>query len=381
MIPPNFRKLPVSHRQEVLRALFNLTHEEMESLTNKKDLSQLSDILVECSIGTLPLPFGLATGFLIDRRLRLIPMATEEPSVIAAACYAAGICRSGNGFKSWAQEPVMTTQIFLKDYAPQACMKFKDHEAMIHDTVDQLIPNMKKRGGGYRGMELEEKEGIIAVSIHIDVRDAMGANVINTVAEGLKEKLSALVDGRVLMSILTNASLKRTAGSSFEVPARLFRKGSLSGEEVCERIVEANHLANTFPERAVTHNKGIMNGITSLALATGNDTRAIEAGAHYYAQINGNYQTLTKYTFENGLLKGTIELPLAMGTVGGTIGVWPPSRLALKILDITDSHQLNRIGATLGLAQNLAALIALVTEGIQSGHMKLHSARHELTHA
>lgn len=375
MIPPNFRKLPPSQRREILKQLLHLSEEEIQTLSNSLDLSSLADVLVETSIGTFPVPMGIATGFLIDRRTKLIPMATEEPSVIAAASYAARLVKTGGGFQTWANEPVMTTQIFIKECLQDCMAIIQHHEPQIKAKVNALIPRMVQRGGGFRGVSAHLHKETLAVSLDIDVRDAMGANAINTVAEGMKDYLQSLCGGRVLMGILTNASPKRMAGASFKIPEKHMRKGSLSGEEVCRRIIEANELASAFPERAVTHNKGVMNGITALTLATGNDTRAVESAAHYYAQINGHYRPLTDYQYENGELIGKISLPLALGTVGGTTGFWPASRLALKILDNPDSQTLNRIAAALGLAQNLAALFALVTEGIQGGHMKLHAAR------
>lgn len=375
MIPPNFRKLTPSQRREVLKQILQLTEEEIQTLSNQLDLNGLADVLVESSIGTFPIPMGIASGFLIDRRAKLIPMATEEPSVIAAASYAARLVKAGGGFKTWANEPVMTTQVFIKNTLPDCCETILKHHQEIKSKVNEIIPRMVERGGGFQGVSAELKNQILAVSIQIDVRDAMGANVINTVAEGMKEYLTTLCGGHVIMGILTNAASERLAGASFVIPEKHLRKGSLSGGEVCKRIVEANDLAATFPERAVTHNKGIMNGITALTLATGNDTRAVESAAHFYAQSTGQYLPLTEYSYEEGALHGKIKLPLALGTVGGTTGFWPASRLALKILDHPISQDLNRYAAALGLAQNLAAVFALVTEGIQGGHMKLHAAR------
>lgn len=375
MIPPNFRKLPVYKRKKILKEFYKLDQEEVDSLSNQVDLSDLADVLVESSIGTFSVPFGLATGFIIDRRLQLIPMATEEPSVIAAASYAARLVRAGSGFKTWADAPIMTTQIYLKDTCADAINFVHAHKESLGSQVDALIPRMVQRGGGFQAIKAEKVEDTTIISIDIDVRDAMGANVINTVAEQMKESLLELCGGTVLMAILTNSASRRKAGASFEAPAKLFKKGELSGEEVCQRIVEAATIASKFPDRAVTHNKGIMNGISALALATGNDTRSIEAGAHFYAQQTGSYQPLTSFSYESGILKGSIELPLSMGTVGGTTSIWPPSRLALKLLDLPDTQSLNRTAAAVGLAQNLAALLALVSDGIQGSHMKLHAAR------
>ncbi|ADI38474.1 3-hydroxy-3-methylglutaryl-coenzyme A reductase [Waddlia chondrophila 2032/99] len=372
MIPSNFRKLTPVQRRDALKALYLIDDDELQLLANQTDLTELSDILVESSIGTFPIPLGIATGFLVDRCLKFIPMATEEPSVIAAASYAAHLIKAGEGFTTWADSPVMTTQIFLKEAKHLSLQTCKEK---IGSHVNAIIPRMVQRGGGFRGVSTERKEDTLLVSIDVDVCDAMGANVMNTVAEGMKDYLSNLFEGRVLMSILTNASSKRKAGASFKVPVKLFRKGGLSGLEACQRIVEANQTAQLFPERAVTHNKGVMNGISALALATGNDTRAIESAAHFYAQKTGQYLPLTTYEISDNSLKGNIELPLALGTVGGTTSFWPASRFALKLLSCPDAQSLNKLAAALGLAQNLAALFALVSDGIQGGHMKLHAAK------
>lgn len=375
MIPPSFRKLSPSKKREALKAYLKLEENDIHSIANTCDLSDLADVLVESSIGTFPIPLGTATGFLIDHCEKVIPMATEEASVIAGASYAARIVKSGGGFTTWADEPVMTAQIFLKELPANGIDLIVAEKKTIGKLVNQSMPNMVKRGGGYRGLSVESVDHTTIVSIDIDVRDAMGANVINTAAEGVKNYLLSLCGGRILMAILTNASKKRMAGASFKVPAKYFQKGDFSGEDVCKRIVEAYEIAASYPERAITHNKGVMNGVTALALATGNDTRAVESAAHFYAQHTGRYQPLTRYAYEDQCLAGAIALPLALGSVGGAISYWPPSQIALKILQNPGSQELNRFAAALGLAQNLAALFALVTEGIQKGHMKLHSAR------
>ena len=231
---------------------------------------------------------------------------------------------------------------------------------------------MVERGGGYRGLNLRREEQFLIISLDINVCDSMGANTVNTVVEDIKKYIEELCNLKALMSIVTNSSNKRKAGASFRVNSSYFHNKDLPGEVVSKRIVEANTLAKCVPERAVTHNKGIMNGISGLALATSNDTRAIEASAHFYAQESGKYQALTDYNVEDGFLQGTLSLPLALGTVGGSTNSWPPSALALRVLNNPSALELNRIAVALGLAQNVAALYALVTEGIQKGHMKLH---------
>jgi hydroxymethylglutaryl-CoA reductase len=373
----NFRKLNISQRKDIASEYFNFTEEEKKIFSEEHDLSDLSDVLIESSIGTFYVPLGLASGFVIDGKEYVIPMAIEESSVIAAASHGAMLVKAGGGFNTWASDPIMTAQIFLIDVSQDAKNKILSAEKQIRETCEKLVPNLLLRGGGFRGLEVEaiEMKNTLCVSIHLDVRDAMGANIANTVAEALTPSLKALSNGKVLMAILTNASEHRKAKASFEIPNKFFRKGSFSGEDVCQRIVIANDLAKKYPKRAVTHNKGIMNGISALTLATGNDTRAIEAAAHFYAQNKGAYQSLTSYEYKDGNLIGSLELPLPVGTVGGSISIWPWAQLSLKMLGNPDAQDLGRIAVCLGLAQNLAALLALVTEGIQSGHMKLHAAK------
>lgn len=371
-LPPHFRKLSLSERKALLAKQSGFADE-----ATSEELDAISDVLIESSIGTCPLPFGLATGFLIDEENAAIPMATEEPSVIAAASFAARLVKAGGGFTTRSDPSITSAQIMILNPHPHAEETLATAVQQIGDWVNARIPGMTARGGGYRGMEWQLKENILCLTLHIDVCDAMGANVANTVAEGLKESVSRLTGGTPLMAILTNSAKKRMAYASFTAPFRLFHQGGLSGKEACQRIVAANEAALLFPERAVTHNKGIMNGISALALATGNDTRSVEAGAHYFAQSGGQYRPLTTYAvdLEQEVLKGSIALPLSLAVVGGSTALWPPSQYALAILGSPDARRLNRIAAAVGLAQNLAALFALVTEGIQKGHMKLHAAR------
>lgn len=376
-LPANFRKLPISARQQAVQKLYSLSERELSSISGRENLSDLSDILVEGAVGAYPVPFGIAAGFLIDGIQISVPMATEEPSVIIAATHGALLVKAGGGFETWASPPVMTAQIFLKNPKPDTKSKILLSERMIKETVNEMIPQMVKRGGGFSSLEAEEilKPSILAVQVHINVQDAMGANIVNTVAERLKPVLKELTHCEALMGVLTNASYQRRAKASFSIPEKLLKKAPYSCEEVCQNIVLANDLANHFPERAVTHNKGIMNGISALTLATGNDTRAIEAASHFYAQAEGRYRALTSYAFKNGRLSATLELPLPLGTVGGSISIWPPSKIAMKLLGHPNGEQLSRIAAAVGLAQNLSALLALVTEGIQEGHMKMHAAK------
>ena len=354
--------------------------EEWASLCASPHLLELADLMVESAVGCLPVPVGIATGFLIDAVELSIPMAVEEPSVVAAASFAAHLVRQGGGFVTSATEPLMSAQVFLDGVAEDRLEAIRSREAQIGEMIDSSQPAMKRRGGGFRGLVVTRlpETGIVRVDVLVDVRDAMGANVLNTIAESLRAPLEQWSGGRCLMCILSNAGRERRARASFALPVDRLRPSGGAGitaQEVARRIVRAGELAREDHERAVTHNKGIMNGISSLALVTMNDTRAIEAAAHAWAARDGRYRGLSEYRLNGDLLEGTLELPLAFGTVGGAVSFHPASRLALRILGNPDSPRLGRIAAALGLAQNLAALVALVTGGIQRGHMKLHAAR------
>jgi hydroxymethylglutaryl-CoA reductase len=380
----SFRKLRLPQRQELIRSSFKPEREEWDSVSSNPRLNELSDIMVEAAIGCLPVPLGLASGFLIDGEQLTIPMAVEEPSVIAAASFAARILRRGGGLSTWAEEPLMSAQIFVEGAGQAAERALRREEVRLGELVDRCQPAMKARGGGFRELELNRlpASGILVVELRIDVRDAMGANVLNTAAEALKADVERLSGGRALMCIVSNAARQRRVGARFSLPVdKLSPLGAegLGAPEVARRIALASRVAQEDEQRAVTHNKGIMNGISSLALATMNDTRSVEAAAHAWACRQGRYQGLSVYTIrdtERGpMLEGAIELPLALGSVGGAVSFHPASRLALRILGFPDGRRLARIAAAVGLTQNFAALLALVTGGIQRGHMRYHAAR------
>ena len=414
-LPEKFRKLELHERQQQLRQTYSPDPEEWSAVSDGGDLDELSRVMVESSIGSLPVPLGIAAGFLIDGRRVDIPMAVEEPSVIAAAGFAAKILRQGGGLHTWATEPVMIAQVFLENAPAEAEQRLRREQQRIGKLVDQAQPGMKKRGGGFRGLELTrlEESGILAVDVRFDVRDAMGANALNTAAEAIRPELERLSRGRAVMCILSNASRERRAGARFSLPvsklAALAREG-ITGDEVARRIALASEIADQNEQRAITHNKGIMNGISALVLATMNDTRAVEAGAHAWAAHSGRYRPLSRFrlldpgaapgaapasglssapgetdatgtstasvsTKPEQILEGEIELPLAVGSVGGAVGFHPAGRLAMRVLGFPDARTLSRIAAALGLAQNFAAVLALVTGGIQRGHMKLHAGR------
>ncbi|MCB1213365.1 MAG: hydroxymethylglutaryl-CoA reductase, degradative [Chlamydiia bacterium] len=375
-IPQGFRKLSYEAKRERLRTLFELTEEQVAAISGVLDLSDLSDVLIENAIGSFPIPLGVVTGLCVDGREILLPMATEEPSVVAAANFGAALTAAAGGVTTAVDEPVMGLQIFLINPLPDSATRLIAANEQIHQLVDALIPAMKERGGGFREMEVERLlSGRLCVKIAIDVRDAMGANLLNTVGEKLRSHIEGISGADSLMAILTNSAEKRLTRAEFSLPFRRLARGEWSGEQIAERICLASEIAHECPERAVTHNKGIMNGVSSLVLATGNDTRAVEAAAHFHAQSTGHYLPLSRYAIEGECLVGRIELPVPLGTVGGSTTIWPPSVLAMRLIGDVGARELSGYAAALGLVQNLAALAALVGEGIQMGHMTRHAAR------
>jgi len=381
-LPRSFRKQNVRERNRLLGELLELSSTERRALIEDPELLDLADVMVESAVGFMPLPLGVATGFRIDGRSVDIPMATEEPSVIAAAGYAGTIIARAGGFTTWADEPRMSAQVFLEQVPPEREAALRAAEPQVAEAVAPLLDSMRRRGGGFRGLRVRRvasgpaaRRGVVCVELEIDVRDAMGANVLNSAAEAAAPVIERAAGARSVIAILTNAARERKAGASFRVPLSRLRRGKLGGAELAERIVVANEIALSDPERAVTHNKGIMNGITALALATANDTRALEAAVHAYAARDGAYRALTEYRIEGDAVVGELAAPLAFGTVGGATAFHPAARAALRLLGDPGATELARIAAALGLAQNFAAVLALVSEGIQAGHMRLHANR------
>ncbi len=381
MLPRNFRKLSAELRLQALRDTYDLSAEELQMLGYRGNLD-LSEIMTESAVGFLALPMGIAVGIPVDEQLYDVPLAVEEPSVIAAATYGARILRGAGGMHTWASDPVMTTQVYLSDCEDGAVERLRAAESQVIAEISPVLAAMQQRGGGYRGMDVEllQDLSVVRVQIDIDVRDAMGANLLNSTAEQAVPLLEKLSGGRKVFAILSNAAPKRLAGAEFHAPLSRLRRGKLVGRALAERIVLASRIAECDPMRAVTHNKGIMNGISSLANATGNDTRGLEAAVHAYAARLGSYGSLTSYRIEAGphgedVLHGRLEAPLVFGVVGGAVGIHPGARAALKVLRRPGAMQLARIAAAVGLAQNFAALGALVSEGIQAGHMRLHATR------
>lgn len=364
---PDFHKLQLEERLEVVKRFAGLTEEEVQQLRTPMSLSH-AERMIENVIGVFSLPLGIATNFLINGKDYLIPMVTEEPSVVAAASNAAKMVREGGGFRASASEPLMIGQVHLVEVpklaeAPRLVLS---HREELLQEANRTNPPLLKVGGGARDLEVKTLEEGLVVHLLVDVRDAMGANAVNTMCEAVAPKLEELTGGRAILRVLSNLANRRLAEAEATVPRKVL------GEETIRNIVRANEIAKKDAYRCATHNKGIMNGIVAVALATGNDTRAIEAGAHAYASLGG-YHPLTEWReTEGGDLHGKIRLPLAVGTVGGATH-HPVSKICRKILRIQSAKELAEVMACVGLAQNLAALRALVSEGIQKGHMKLHA--------
>lgn len=373
---PGFHKLPIEERIRIVREFAGLSDEDVETLTKTGALGlEVADRMIENVIGTAELPLGIATNFLINGRDYLVPMAIEEPSVVAAASNAAKMCRAGGGIRAVASEQLMIAQVQLVKVPNPHAAAFKiiERKKELLDLANSTNPILIKVGGGARDVEVRVLDSpmgpMVIVHLIVDVRDAMGANTVNTMAEAVAPLIEQWTGGKVYLRILSNLADRRIVRAWCRVP-----KDAIGGEEVVEGVLWAWAFAAADPYRAATHNKGIMNGIIAVALATGQDTRALEAGAHAYAARRGRYEPLTVWERdENGDLHGYIEIPIAVGTVGGAVRVNPVARVALKILGVRTAKELSEVMAAVGLAQNLAALRALATEGIQRGHMKLHA--------
>ncbi|MEM0438028.1 MAG: hydroxymethylglutaryl-CoA reductase, degradative [Candidatus Micrarchaeia archaeon] len=363
-----FYKRTVEERMRIIERECELSKEESSVLTSGGLPIQEADMMRENVIGLYSLPLSVAVGFRINDRDYLVPMAGEEPSVVAAASKAAKMAREFGGFKAVSTEPVMIGEIALLKPDPDVAGTIAAHKQDLLKIMNEIAPSMAARGGGPRDIwarEYTSAHGKCAVVyFSVDVRDAMGANTVNRIAEGLSPALTALVGGTVFMRILTNLSIKRISR------AKAFFTDDM---EMAKGILLAQSFAENDVFRAVTHNKGIMNGISALALATGNDTRAVEAGAHGYAAYSSFYRPLTKYYIDDGKLAGEIEVPLALGIVGSGTNHRAARICIDRILRVKSSQELCNVAASLGLAQNFAALRALTQEGINRGHMLLHS--------
>lgn len=373
---PGFYKLSVQERLELVRKLAGLTEEEAKAIGNTGGLSaDVASRMIENVVGGMTLPLGMATNFLVNGKDYLVPMALEEPSVVAAASNAAKIARVKGGFKVTNTGPVMIGQIQTVGVPkPQAAAKklLARKKALLAKANEQ-DPMLVSLGGGAKDLRAKViktlKGPMVIVELLVNTGDAMGANAVNTMAEAVAPLVEEISGGKVYLRIISNLADKRLVRAT-----AVFDKEALGGKEVVEGIVHAYAFAEGDPYRCATHNKGIMNGVIAVALACGQDTRALEAGAHSYAARSGAYKPLTSWRKnKDGDLVGTLEMPMAVGLVGGAARVHPEAKANIKILGIKTAIELAEVMGAVGLAQNFAALRALASEGIQKGHMKLHA--------
>lgn len=378
----NMRSMTPAERRAAVRAAANLDAQDDTILAGADVLPlTLADGMIENVVGKFELPLGVATNFVVNGREYLIPMAVEEPSVVAAASYMAKIVAANGGFHARADRPIMRAQIQilgLTDPFGARQRLFEHREELITkaNSRDKVLIGL---GGGCQDIEVHVFEdtpvgAMVVLHILVDVRDAMGANTVNTMAEMLAPDVERITGGSVRLRILSNLADLRIVRARVELDPATLETASVKGADMCRGIVEACALAIVDPYRAATHNKGIMNGIDPVVVATGNDWRAIEAGAHSYAARNGRYTSLTRWEMSAaGKLVGSIELPMALGLVGGATKTHPAARAALRLLKVQSANELAEVVASVGLAQNMAAIRALATEGIQRGHMALHA--------
>ena len=377
---PGFYKLPVSERLDRLMDMFHLTAEEIYELKREALSMDIADQMVENVIGVFGMPLGLAANFLINGKDYLIPMAVEESSVVAAAGHLAKLVREHGEITTDSTEPVMIGQIQVVGISdPEAVRRsILDAKDRLLHIANEQDPMLHDLGGGAKEIEvriLDSIEGpMVVIHLYVDVRDAMGANAVNTMCEALALYVEGLTGGKVYLRIISNLSDRRLARARLRVAPKAFNEHDWQGEDVVVGLLNAYAFALADPYRAATHNKGIMNAIDAVMIATGNDWRAIEAGAHAYAARDGQYKPLSTWTRSpEGDLVGEIELPMAVGLIGGATRVHPIAKLALKILAVENARELAEVAAAVGLVQNLAAMRSLVTEGIQKGHMVLHA--------
>ncbi|MBE3037827.1 MAG: hydroxymethylglutaryl-CoA reductase, degradative [Chloroflexi bacterium] len=381
-----FYNLPLDERLDKLAESAGLSSDELAAFQTSGLSADQADHMVENAVGTFGLPLGIGLNFVVNGREVLVPMAIEEPSVVAGASFMAKLARAGGGFTVITSAPEMIGQmqvLEVKDLMA-ASMELHEHKAELLAEADSIDPVLKKFGGGARDLEIRIIEDspigpFLVVHLIYDVRDAMGANAVNTACEKLAPHIQQITGGRVHLRILSNLADRRLAKTSCTVLLKelAFTNAdgrTFTGEQVRDGIIEAWAFAAADPYRAATHNKGIMNGVDAVVIATGNDWRAIEAGAHAYAARNGRYTSLSTWGKDaDGNLTGELEVPMAVGIVGGATKVHPAAKAALKLMGVKTAAELAGIIVSVGLAQNLAALRALATEGIQRGHMSLHA--------
>jgi hydroxymethylglutaryl-CoA reductase len=376
---PGFYRLDVRSRQLELCRRFDLSEEDLMALQGSGiDAVAIADKMVENCIGILGLPVGLGLNFQVNGKEYVVPMAVEEPSVVAAASNMARIVRASGGFESSVGESLMIAQIQVLGIRDRVCAQatLEASTDRILDDANRRHPNMVARGGGAKSIEVrlpESEPEMLIVHLLVDCRDAMGANIVNDMAEGVAPLIEEASGGRVRLRVLSNLADRRLANARCAIREELLGRPGYGGFAVAEGVVEAYRFAAVDPYRAATHNKGVMNGIDAVGIATGNDWRGLEAGAHAYAARNGRYEPLTRWWRSDGHLHGEIELPMAVGTVGGSTRVHPTLRVLRKLLRTESAQELAMVMSAVGLAQNLGALSALATEGIQRGHMSLHA--------
>lgn len=377
-----FYKKNLQERRQALCQAGWIDLDDLSALSGDLGLSpSQADHMIENALGIFGLPIGVALNFLINGRDVIIPMVIEEPSVIAGASFMAKLVRAGGGFQASASPPEMIGQMQVLDLPnlAEAKQKILAEKHALLDEATQIDPLLKKCGGGARDIEVRIIDqspigAFLVVHLIYDVRDAMGANAVNTAVEHLAPSIEAITGGRVHLRILSNLTDRRITRSKCIIPLDQLAFDTYSGEEVRDGIIAAWAFAEADPYRAATHNKGIMNGVDAVVIATGNDWRAIEAGAHAYASRNGKYTSLSMWQCDqDGNLCGSLEMPMAVGIIGGATKVHPAAKAALNLLGVSSANELAEIIVSVGLAQNLAALRALATEGIQKGHMSLHA--------
>jgi len=376
-----FYNMTLDERHAQLAKAALQTPEDLLPFTTGGLSPDAADHMIENVIGLYSLPLGIALNFQVNGRDVLVPMTLEEPSVVAGASFMAKLARSGGGFTATTTDPLMIGQMqVINVHNPnEAKLKLYEHKAELIAEADTIDPILKKFGGGARDLEVRIIESspigsFLVVHLIYDVRDAMGANAVNTACERLAPRVEAITGGKVHLRILSNLADRRIARARCTIPVKELAFDNFSGEEVRDGIIAAYAFAAVDPYRAATHNKGIMNGVDSVVIATGNDWRAIEAGAHAYASRSGKYTSLSTWNKDaEGNLVGTLEMPMAVGIVGGATKVHPAAQASVRLMGVKTAGELAEIIVSVGLAQNMAALRALATEGIQRGHMSLHA--------
>lgn len=383
-----FYDLDLKERHQELLERGYLTPEELDTFLPDSGLALETAVhMIENVVGVFSLPLGIALNFQINGMDTLVPMVLEEPSVVAGASFMARLAREGGGFTTSCTDPVMIGQLQVLDLKDLSSARDQilAHKEDLLASLEDLDPVLRDLGGGPKDLEVREISHsaigpFLVLHLLMDVRDAMGANAVNTACEFLAPAVEELIGGRVHLRILSNLADRRLASAHCTIPVSSLAFGEYTGEEVRDGIIEAWAFADADPYRAATHNKGIMNGIDAVLLATGNDWRAVEAGAHAYAARFGFYRSLSTWSVDpDGNLSGKLELPMAVGIVGGATRVHPTVKTLLKLMDLQSASQLAEIIACVGLAQNLAALRALATDGIQRGHMRLHARQVAIT--